>query len=161
MKGFAILFAILGFCSQIVNAAVARGLTPVPEVEAVADISRVERAEAFISYENNDAREARKETGDELSIDSDIMPREKPAATALVYPWGGHMMYFVYCIYYEQPEPWGSVSGPVDYMKTLILHAFVVCARKLGYTDIFEVAAMKVAYIGRYTDHAFPAELRG
>ena len=43
MKGFAILLAILGFCSQYANAAVVRNLTPVPEVEALGDRSEERR----------------------------------------------------------------------------------------------------------------------
>lgn len=69
MKGFAILFAILGFCSQYVNAAVVRGLTSVSEVEALAYSSRVERAETLIFNENNGAHATRKEKGVGLSIE--------------------------------------------------------------------------------------------
>lgn len=63
------LFAILGFCSQYVNAAVVRGLTHVPEVEALADISHAKRAETPFFNENNDAHATREELGDGLSIE--------------------------------------------------------------------------------------------
>lgn len=69
MKGFAILFAILGFCSQYVNAAVVRGLIPAPEVEALAKSSRAKRAETLIFNENNDAHATRNEIGVGLSIE--------------------------------------------------------------------------------------------
>lgn len=70
MKGFAILFAILGLCSQYANAAVAvRGLIPVPEFEALAKSSPVDRAETLNFNKNNDAHATRKETGDGLSIE--------------------------------------------------------------------------------------------
>lgn len=62
------LFAILGFCLQYANAAVVRGLTRAPEVEALADNSHVKRAEKIFFDESNDAHATREELGDELSI---------------------------------------------------------------------------------------------
>lgn len=70
MKGFVIIFAILGFCSQYVNAAVAvRGLIPVPEFEALAKSSPVDRVQTPSFNEINDAHATRKETEDGLSIE--------------------------------------------------------------------------------------------
>jgi hypothetical protein len=68
MKGFAIFVAILGFCLQYVNAAVARYITPVPRVKVLADPSPVKRVETLVFNENDNAHVTQGKKQDELSI---------------------------------------------------------------------------------------------
>ncbi|KFY30885.1 hypothetical protein V493_01584 [Pseudogymnoascus sp. VKM F-4281 (FW-2241)] len=126
MRGFAILFAILGFCSQYVNAVVVRGLSPVPKVEASADSSRVERAETLIFNKNNDAHATQTEVETGLSIDTGLILRQPPpppppnTPNQEHFPWDGNMLYYVQCIYDEQPLPRGRPRSPINVMRALV-----------------------------------------
>ncbi|KFY29724.1 hypothetical protein V494_08513 [Pseudogymnoascus sp. VKM F-4513 (FW-928)] len=165
MKGFAVLFAILGFYSQYANAAaVALGLTPVPEVEALADISRVERAETPTFDENNDFHAVREVIEDGISTNLNIAPRDKTTdqytGGDYVFPWHGHMHHFVMCMYENRPDNIKAIHNNRDLMATYVASAITRCIAERVAAH-FHGTQLKETYLTYYTAYEFPTNWVG
>ncbi|KFY42164.1 hypothetical protein V495_04646 [Pseudogymnoascus sp. VKM F-4514 (FW-929)] len=152
MRSLAIFAAILGFCLQNVNAAVIREFSPVPEFEVLGETYHTERAETFVANENSVDHAALEEIQKGISINSDIITREKAMANNY---WLGVALEMIQCVWVYHSAPYDPDT--LEERRKRVAGAIALCLSIVGRNlSTLEVADFKRNYISRYTDHKFP-----
>ncbi|OBT69980.1 hypothetical protein VE03_00384 [Pseudogymnoascus sp. 23342-1-I1] len=106
MKGFTILFAILGFCIHHASAAVTRVPIHTTGIEVTADSFLVEKSETHLFDENDYSTPAKEHTEDKTMLNVDLAPRADIDTTrAHREPFWQQLIAVVKCMFEALPGP--------------------------------------------------------